>query len=110
MKSLVKHGLIIAMLMLLSACAGPTPFEEGMDNFHQQNYQAAFDKLYPLAEDGNADAEYAIGYMFYEGKLGAADKSLGVEWIRKAALQGNDLAEQALGIIYAQANFAPEKA
>lgn len=103
--------VILLAVAVLSGCATQQklPLREGIANFQQQNYQSAFTHLYPLAIQGNSDAQYAIGYILYYGKTGTQDKTEGSRWIRKAAEQGNSLAKQAITIISAQVNFSPEE-
>lgn len=104
-----KLMIIVIATLLLTTCATLSPLREGIADFKSQKYPAAFSRLYPLAIKGNSDAQYAVGYILYYGKAGVQDRDQGVAWIRKAALQGNVLAQQALGIIYARQNFAPER-
>ncbi len=51
------------------------------------------------AEQGDADAQYALGYMYYYGSGVKQNKQLGVQWIKRSALQGQVLAKQALPMI-----------
>jgi TPR repeat protein len=114
MNSLLKN---IALIVCLIAIAGCVPkkqpqtmgLKSGIASFQKHDYKSAFAALYPLAVEGNADAQYAIGYMIYYGKAGAANTGEGMDWINKAAAQGNPLAQRALGIFYTQANMTPEK-
>ena len=51
------------------------------------------------AEQGDADAQYALGYMYYYGSGIEQNKRLGAQWIKRSAIQGQVLAKQALSII-----------
>lgn len=107
----MKRILIVVLLIGLQACTTldeETPLEAGKTSFQKGDYQAAFSALYPLAKEGNSEAQYAIGYILYYGKAGAVDREQGTYWIHQAALQGDPKAEQALGIIYANARFYPK--
>lgn len=84
----------------LVACAKVPHSEAGIEAFKKEDYKTAYEKLYPIAMKGDSDAEYAIGYMLYYGKIGRVDQTQGIQWIEKSALQNNVLAQQALGIIY----------
>src|ERR1700756_3738649 len=55
----------------------------------------------PLAERGNAEAQYRIGRMYEFGKGYPKDQAQGIAWIRKAAAQNHADAQQELGVIYA---------
>lgn len=54
-----------------------------------------------MAEQGDADAQYYLGTIYYHGKKGIAqDREKGVAWYRKAAEQGNSCAQYWLGYAY----------
>lgn len=58
--------------------------------------------LPPLAEDGDADAQVSLGYMYQTGQSFEQSYSRAADWYRAAAEQGNSLAQFALGDLYAQ--------
>src|ERR1700738_4737354 len=56
----------------------------------------SFDQIKAAAENGDADAQYALGYMFYYGKGGALKDNLEAKkWISKAAAQKQPQAMKA---------------
>ena len=60
MKRLV---LIIAILIGLAAPAW-AGFAEGVAAYHRGDYETALRELRPLAEQGDADAQYNLGIMY----------------------------------------------
>jgi len=56
--------------------------------------------LRPLAEKGNARAQYALGHLYSIGLGVKADPKLAEQWTRLAADQGLSEAEQQLGQMY----------
>ncbi len=48
------------------------------------------------ARSGDADAQYALGYLYYYGIGTTQDRQTGLIWIRKAAAQGQTVAQDAL--------------
>lgn len=62
-------------------------------------YKRAMRELLPLACDGNADAQYAVGYMYYYGYGVAQDTDVGYFWIERAANQNFIPAVKALQLI-----------
>ena len=54
----------------------------------------------PLAEQGNANTQFNLGNMYYEGKGVKQDYAEAVKWYRKAAEQGNANAQFYLGVNY----------
>lgn len=64
--------------------------------FAEGNYHEAFHELLPLAANGNAQAQYAVGYMYYYGFGVPLDSESGLFWIKQAAKQNNEPARIAL--------------
>ena len=58
---ILSYSLLFTLL--LSAC-GRSDYETAMDVYNQGDYQAAFEILLPLAESGDAQAQYALGSLF----------------------------------------------
>jgi len=92
----IRRGAI-GLCFLLSACWMNTyQFNEGMIRFKKQDYRNAFVRLRPEAFNGIADAQYAVGFMYYYGYGVYENKKLAFYWIHKAAEQGHPLAIEAL--------------
>ena len=53
------------------------------------------------ANAGDAEAQWALGAMYYDGFLLLQDYGQGVAWYRKAAEQGHAEAQWGLGVAYA---------
>lgn len=66
------------------------------NNSFLQKYQCSFVKVEQAARAGDPDAQYALGYLYYYGIGTAQDRQTGLMWIRKAAAQGQPVAQQAL--------------
>jgi septal ring-binding cell division protein DamX len=64
-------------------------------NFDSGNYPLAFQEVKAPAEDGDPNAQYALGYMYYYGKGTQQDITLGKYWIQKAADNHNETAINA---------------
>ena len=60
---------------------------------------APLDRLTKLAEAGNANAELAIANL-YLGSGQSRNPSAGMQWMARAAQQGNAVAQYALGSLY----------
>ena len=61
-----------------------------------ENYEQTFSRLKPLAEQGQADAQYTLGYMYYNGLGVPRDGTLAIQWMMAAANQGNKKSMEAL--------------
>ena len=54
------------------------------------------------AEEGDADSQYNLGWMYKNGRGVEKDDKKAVKWVRKAAEQGIADAEYNLGVSYAE--------
>ncbi len=105
----VTRALLISLLTLsLAACAtanSPRVSSElayGKKLFEEGYYKRAMHDLLPLACDGNAEAQYAVGYMYYYGNGVTQDTDVGTIWIQRSARQGYKPAQDALNMINAE--------
>lgn len=99
MRYLLKNLQLLLILSLISSCAN-NDFNNGIRDFHQQNYRNAFIHLKVVAERGQPDAQYAIGYMYYYGDGVVENKEKALYWIEKAASAGQPNARKALKILH----------
>ena len=80
-------------------CVNYPNFYEGIKYFKAQKYRDAFIRLKPVAEKGQHDAEYAVGYMYYYGQGVVEDRAKAWYWITKAARVGQPDAIEAAAIL-----------
>lgn len=74
--------------------------EDGVKAFAKKEYEAAAKLLKPLAEKGNAVAQYRIAMMHRMGLGFKKDRKEAQKWSALAAKQGNADAQQLLGSLY----------
>lgn len=68
---------------------------------HEESGYAQNIKLFrPMAEQGNAVAQYNLGVMYASGQGVKRDYQQAVKWYRLAAAQGHTLAQSNLGMMY----------
>ena len=87
-------------LFLASSVAGAADFANGLDALDRGDYGTALKEFKPLAEAGNARAQYRLGIMYAMGLGLARDYRQAVNWLRKSATQGNAHAQDDLGVLY----------
>lgn len=93
---------LICTMSMTSGCIGSRMnFSEGIKSFQVQDYRQAFIRLMPEAKSGNADAQYAIGYMYYYGQGVIENRKKAWYWINCAAKAGQVDAIQAVQILAA---------
>lgn len=102
--------MMILLTSCLSACQNEKEDEDEDKNtkspqliaaetaFAEGEYQEAVSYLLPLAQQGDADAQYALGYALYEGLGVPQDRMQAYFWIQESARQGNSSALMALEI------------
>ena len=93
--------ILICIYSLLAGCAisNGTSLREGIKSFQIQNYRQAFILLKPEAKKGQADAQYAVGYMYYYGQGVVEDRKKAWYWINCAAKAGQPDAIIAVKIL-----------
>ena len=99
------------LLVLIPFIVGPAfagPLEDASAAFTRGDYAAAADLWRPLAEQGNATAQYNLGALYERGRGVAKDQAAAVEWFRKAANQGNAKAQFNLGFRYSAGTDVPQ--
>ncbi len=99
--SLVRFALFLAILTLSThfAAAG---FDEGMQAYRSGDYALAAKEWMPLAEKGDAKAQGQLARLYYGGLGLDKDRTLAVDWARKAAEQGDATGQNLLGVLYDQ--------
>ena len=68
----------------------------GQALYRQQDYHSAYLKLRYAAERGQAQAQYAVGYMLYNGIGVDRDQDAALSWFMRSAKKGYAKATQAL--------------
>ncbi len=81
--------------------------QHGKQDFVQGNYIKAYQELLPEAQHGNAQAQYAIGYLLYYGLGVPQNHEQSRYWTKKAATQGLPDAKRALAKMNEQTTQAP---
>lgn len=86
---------LVASPLTLSAVPAE-PKSDGLRAFDVGDYATASALLRPLANEGDADAQNALGKMMLAGGPGVArDNGAALAWFRKAAAQGHAEAKSA---------------
>src|ERR1700674_5654986 len=60
----------------------------------------ALDELLLKAEQGDADAQYNLGFLYANGEGVTLDYTEAANWYRKAAERGDARAQLKLGVLY----------
>src|SRR5262245_8943087 len=85
-----------AALILLSASdAAWASYEDGQAAFEHRDYQEALMELQPLAEQGDARAQYLVGIVYRDGLSVQQDFVTAYAWLHVAAAHGQPQAASA---------------
>jgi S1-C subfamily serine protease len=92
---------LLAVLALCAlAGAARADLSGGVAAFNQQRYAEAMRELLPLARQGDANAQWAVGIMYFAGHGVAEDRAEGCRWFRRSAEQGSAPGEYFFGNCY----------
>ena len=97
LKQLVA-GVVVAVMLTGATVAGS--LEDGLAAYLRGDYAEALRLWKPLADQGDAAAQFNIGVMYATGRGVAQDYGETILWYRKAADQGNASAQFNLGLMY----------
>ncbi len=93
--------LTLAVLLGSAGMSVSQDFQVGLDAAERGDFATALRELTPLAEQGDASAQYNLGLMYDNGWGVPQDDKTAVKWYRLAAEQGNTSAQGNLGAMYA---------
>ena len=94
---------IFALLTLLAVAVGPAraqDLDKGKEAVWQGDYAAALAELRPLAEEGDAEAQYNLANLYRDGRGVPRDDEKAADWYNRAAEGGSWWAAFDLGMLY----------
>ena len=83
-------------------------FIDAVEALEREDYETAYKLFLPLAEQGDADAQFNLGVMYDEGDGVPQDYKEAFKWYRLAAEQGDAFAQTYLGVMYAKGEGVPQ--
>lgn len=89
---------VLALSLLLVGCAGP--MRVGMRAWEAGDGPRALAEWTPLAEAGDAEAQFLVALAHEEGRGGPPDAVVAARWYRAAAEQGHAGAQTNLGLLH----------
>ena len=97
----------MALLLWLSAVSGWAGFEEGIQAYKHRDYATAAREWLPLAQQGDARAQFFLGALYAQGYGVPQDYGAAAQWFRQAAEQGHVGAQYNLGVRYHEGRGVP---
>jgi TPR repeat protein len=89
------------MALALDKLCAAGPLEDGMAAYHAKEFSKAAELWRPLAEKGDAGAQFYLGTLYAEGHGVPHDDMTAFKWFERAAGQGNAVAQYNVGASYA---------
>jgi len=97
-----------AIWAVLATPVAAQKIDAGRAAYEAGDYATALENFQPLAEQGNAEAQFNLGFMHANGQGVPQDYAEAVRWYRLAAEQGNAVAQAILGFMHANGQGVPQ--
>ena len=97
-----RHLVAAAMLILLSAPISAQSVKAGIEAWQRADYAGAVAIWRPLADKGDADAQFNLGQAYRLGRGVPINLGLAKSWFERAADAGHLDAETTLGLLLFQ--------
>ena len=108
MKRLLPFLMGFALLLLSSTEGWSADFQKGLDAAQRGDFATALREWKPLAEQGDARAQYNLGMVYNKGDGVPQDYKTAVKWWKLAAEQGDASAQSNLGYMYERGQGVPQ--
>jgi hypothetical protein len=97
-----RHLVALALAAFLSAPVSAQSVKAGIDAWQRADYSAAVGIWRPLAEKGDADAQFNLGQAYRLGRGVPINLGAAKTWFERAAASGHLDAETTLGLLLFQ--------
>ena len=91
-------ALAVSVVVTGGAWAGP--LEDGYAASARRDYETALSLWLPLAQRGNADAQFGIGMLYYRGQGVPQNYAEAMRWMLQAADERHYFAQFTLGSMF----------
>ncbi len=104
----MRKTLMAVAVALWPVAAVAQDFDKGLAAALSGDFATALQEWQPLADQGDAVAQYNLGGMYYNGNGVPQDYAEAVKWYRRAADQGDADAQFGLGWMYHNGQGVPQ--
>ncbi len=81
--------------------------DAGNEAYERGDYATALSEWRPLADQGDAVAQYNLGVLYEKGQGAPQDYAQARQWYEKAAAQEHAKAQSNIGLLYAKGHGVP---
>ena len=96
----IRFPVTLVLSIFCLALPAWADFQAGMTAHDREDYATALREWQPLAEQGDALAQYHVGMLYHKGRGVPQDDVQARKWYAKAAAQGQAKAQFGLGTLY----------
>ncbi|MFA9420619.1 MAG: tetratricopeptide repeat protein [Gammaproteobacteria bacterium] len=97
----LKAILVLPLVcVLLLANVAQANFVRGLNAYENKDYTTALIEWMPLADAGNSQAQYNLGWMYKRGRGVPLSDDTAIMWFEMSAQSGHSGAQSTLGSIY----------
>src|SRR5438105_486968 len=103
-----RHLLLAALFLIAAAPLSAQSVKAGIEAWQRSDYAGAVSIWRPLAEKGDADAEFNLGQAYRLGRGVPSNLAAAQTWFERAANQGHIDAQATLGLLLFQNGNQPQ--
>ena len=96
----MKHIILCLLMVWMTPVSWGADFAKGLSAYTNGDYEIALREWTPLAERGDAKAQYNLGVMYENGEGVSQHYKTAAKWYRASAEQDFPPAANALGELY----------
>ncbi len=100
MLSMRQCTVCLSAIMLFASLSVGSDLVSVRHAYDEKDYATALREVTPLAEQGNAEAQFLLGKMYMRGQGVPADNDQAMKWLKASGSQGNAEAQFFVGSIY----------
>lgn len=104
----LRFPIVLVLSLVCLVVPAWADFQAGMDANTRGDYATALREWQPLAEQGDALAQYNLGVLYRKGRGMPQDDVQARQWYAKAAAQGQAKAQYNLGTLYFNGDGVPK--
>ncbi len=87
--------IVFILCLLVWPALAQADFQAGKDAYVRGDYATAFKEMRPLAEQGDAAAQFNLGILYEKGQGVSQDYIQAHMWVNLASAQGHVVAQKA---------------
>ncbi len=106
-KTWLGLSIVVGLVFMLAVPAW-AELQAGFEAYERGDFDTALKAWRPLAEQGEAAAQWIMGTMYENGQGVPQDYTEAAKWYRLAAEQGDGWGQNNLGVMYAQGRGVPQ--